>query len=90
MPRAAVQDNNRMSLRVTPEEKEVLMRAAALLHTNLTDFIIRNTVSAARKVIEENERIALSARDSLQVLDLLESPPAPNGKLLAAAFALPK
>jgi uncharacterized protein (DUF1778 family) len=32
----------------------------------------------------------LSERDSLRVLDLLENPPAPNAKLLAAARALPK
>jgi uncharacterized protein (DUF1778 family) len=35
-------------------------------------------------------RLQLSERDSLRILDLLENPPAPNGKLLAAARSLPK
>ena len=36
-----------------------------------------------------NEPRRLSERDSLRVLDLLDSPPPPNDKLLAAASALP-
>jgi hypothetical protein len=32
----------------------------------------------------------LSERDSLRVLNLLQNPPAPNAKLLAAAQSLPK
>jgi uncharacterized protein (DUF1778 family) len=41
-------------------------------------------------VIAESERILLSERDSLSVLNLLENPPAPNAKLRAAIAALPK
>jgi len=33
--------------------------------------------------------VQLSERDSLRVLELLENPPPPNEKLLAAARALP-
>ncbi len=90
MPRVPVEGNDRMSLRIASEEKSLLMRAAALQHTNLTEFVIRNVVQAARKVIEQNERLTLTERDSLRILDLLDEPPAPNEKLLAAAFALPK
>jgi uncharacterized protein (DUF1778 family) len=90
MPQIPVETNDRMSLRIASEDKSLLMRAAALQHINLTEFVIRNAVSVARKVIEENERVELTERDSLHVLDLLDNPPAPNDKLLAAAFALPK
>jgi len=90
MPQIPVETNDRMSLRIASEEKTLLMRAAALQHTNLTEFVIRNVMSAARKIIDENERLELTERDSLHVLDLLDNPPAPNDKLLAAAFALPK
>lgn len=34
--------------------------------------------------------IWLSERDSLRILELLKSPPAPNAKLLAAARVLPE
>ena len=90
MPQVPRETNDRMSLRIASEEKALLIRAAALEHTNLTEFVIRNAVSVARKVIEENERTELSGRDSLRVLDLLDNPPAPNDKLMAVAFALPK
>lgn len=89
MPRAAMEDNSRMSLRVRPEDKALLMRAVAYEHTDLTSFVLRNAIEAAKAVIARAERVALSERDSLRVLDALESPPRPNSKLLAAANALP-
>ena len=90
MPRIAVENNSRMSLRIGAEEKALLLRAVALNHTDLTDFVIRHALLAAKAVIEEADHVRLSGRDSLRVLDLLENPPAPNAKLLAAARALPK
>lgn len=90
MPRIAIEDNSRMSLRIGAEDKALLMRAVALKHTDLTDFVIRHALRAARSVIEEADRVRLSERDSLRVLDLLENPPAPNAKLLAASRALRK
>jgi uncharacterized protein (DUF1778 family) len=90
MPRAAVEGNNRMSLRIRPEEKSLLMRAVALKHTDLTDFVLRHALRAAKAVIHEANHVQLSDRDSLRILDLLENPPAPNAKLLASARALPK
>ena len=66
------------------------MRAVALNHTDLTDFVIRHALRAAKDVIEEADHLQLSERDSLRVMDLLENPPAPNAKLLAVARALPK
>ena len=89
MPRIAVEDNSRMSLRIRPDDKMLLMRAVAYEHTDLTDFVLRNAVQAAKAVIAQAEQISLSERDSLRVLDALEPPPAPNAKLLAAAYALP-
>ncbi len=90
MPRIAVEDNSRMSLRIRAEEKTLLLRAVALQHTDLTDFVLQHALRAARTVIEKSERVQLSGRDSLRVLDLLENPPAPNARLLAAARRIPK
>jgi len=90
MPRAIVEDNSRLALRVRPDDKATLMRAVALEHTDMADFILRHALDAARKVIEQAEHLTLSERDSLRVLDALENPPAPNAKLLAAARRLPK
>jgi uncharacterized protein (DUF1778 family) len=90
MPRVAVEDNNRMSLRIPPDEKAMLLRAAALKHKDLSEFVRQHSVDAAKAIIREEEHISLSQRDSLRVLDLLENPPKPNAKLVSAAKALPK
>ncbi len=89
MPIVAVEDNRRMSLRIRPEDKALLLRAVAYTNTDLTDFVIRNALQAAKTVIAQAEAISLSERDSLRVLAALEQPPVPNAKLLAAAQALP-
>lgn len=90
MPRIAIEDNSRMSLRIRSEEKALLLRAVALKHTDLTEFVIQHALRAAKDVIEEAEHVQLSERDSLRVLELLENPPTPNARLLAAARALPQ
>jgi len=90
MPRVAVEDNSRMSLRIRAEEKALLLRAVALKRTDLTDFVVRHAVQAAKDVIREADRIQLTERDSLLVLDLLENPPSPYARLLTAAQALPE
>jgi uncharacterized protein (DUF1778 family) len=90
MPRALVEDNNRLALRVRADDKATLMRAVTLEHTDMTDFILRHALVAARKVIEQAEHVTLSERDSLRVLDFLQNPPAPNAKLKAAARRVPK
>lgn len=89
MPRVAAENNNRMSLRIRPEDKALLLRAVAYTNTDLTDFVLRHAVQAAKSVIAQAEQAVLSERDSLRVLEALENPPAPNAKLLAAAQALP-
>ena len=89
MPRAALETNSRVALRIRSADKARLMRACALAHTDLTDFILKNVLPAADAVIDQAERVVLSERDSLRILELLEHPPAPNARMLAAARALP-
>jgi uncharacterized protein (DUF1778 family) len=89
MPRAAVRSNCRVALRILPADKARIMRAAALEHTNLTDFILRNTLRAAVEVIDRAERVVLSEKDNGLWLDLLDNPPKANARLIAAAKALP-
>lgn len=89
MPQPSIENNSRMSLRIAPEEKALLMRAVAIQGTTLTSFVTSTSVEAARAIVQQAERIALSQRDSLHVLDVLENPPRPTSRLLRAAEALP-
>ncbi len=89
MPRVTVEDNSRLALRVRAQDKAILMRAVALQHTDMTDFVLRHALDAARRVIEQAERVSLTERDSLRVLEALERPQPPNARLSKAASRLP-
>lgn len=45
MPRVAVETNSRVALRIRPNDKARLLRAVAIEHTDLTDFILRNALA---------------------------------------------
>ncbi len=57
---------------------------------NQVGFVTGKALATAKDVIEQSEHRALTERASLQVLDLLENPPKPNKRMMAAAFAMPK
>ncbi|MBJ5941844.1 DUF1778 domain-containing protein [Salmonella enterica subsp. enterica serovar London] len=66
-----------------------MVRAAAIQQTNLTDFVVSNVLPVAQKIVDAAERVYLTERDTKMIMEILDNPPAPNEKLLAAAFALP-
>ncbi len=77
MPRALT-DNGRVELRLRPEDKATL---------TLTGYILDVVLPRAEADIAEAERLALSERDSLRVLALLENPPAAPDRLVEVAKA---
>jgi uncharacterized protein (DUF1778 family) len=85
MATSSVARNDRIELRATKEEKQLLASAAAYERLDLTSFIMRNVLPAAREVVDRAERIVLSERDTARILKLLENPPRPTPALLAAA-----
>jgi uncharacterized protein (DUF1778 family) len=87
MPRA-IADSGRIELRLKPEDKATLTRAAALKRMDLTGYVLRSVLPQAEADIEAAEHVKLSERDSLRVLELLENPPEPNERLLRAAKGL--
>lgn len=89
MPRAAVEDNERMSLRIAASAKSKLLRAAALSNTDLTNFVTQSALREAEAVIANAEAVETSEQDYRRMMDLLENPPKPNPRLRAAIAALP-
>ena len=75
---------DRIELRATREEKRLLAAAAAYERLDLTSFIMRNVLPAARESVDRAGRIVLSERDTVRILDLLENPPEPSAALIAA------
>src|SRR5271163_5342983 len=79
--------NGRVELRLRPEDKATLTRAASIKRLDLTGYILGAALPKAEADIAEAERLTLSERDSLRVLALLESPPAAPDRLVRAAKA---
>jgi uncharacterized protein (DUF1778 family) len=77
--------DDRIELRATKAEKRLLAAAAAYERLDVTSFIMRNVLPAARDVLDRAERIVLSERDTARVLKLLDKPPKPTAALIAAA-----
>ena len=76
---------DRIELRATRDEKLLLAAAAACERLDMTSFIMRSVLPAAHEAVERAERIVLSERDTVRVLELLENPPKPTPALIAAA-----
>ena len=85
MPRTA-RRQERISLRVSPDSKDTLERAAAYVDKTLTDFVIDVALRQAKSVVREHETIALTALEWKRFRKLLLNPPRPN-KRLRKAFA---
>jgi uncharacterized protein (DUF1778 family) len=85
MPATTAAREARIELRATKKEKRLLAAASAYERLDLTSYILRTVLPAAREVVDRAERIRLRERDTLRVLDLLENPPEPAPALLAAA-----
>jgi len=85
MPPNVATREGRIELRATRDEKRILAAAAAHERLDVTTFIMRNVLPAAREVVDRAERMALSERDTSRILSLLENPPPPTPALVAAA-----
>lgn len=75
----------RLEARVTPEQKNLIARAAALRGFSVTEFVVASAQEAASEAIKDFELLTLhdSARDVF--VKAILNPPAPNKTARAAA-----
>jgi uncharacterized protein (DUF1778 family) len=78
------QRDQRLEVRVTPGQKELIERAACVQGRTVTDFVIATLQDAAQKAVEENSVWKLSQSQQKAFVEALMDPPAPNQKLRAA------
>lgn len=71
----------RLETRVTATQKELIERAAALQGRTVTDFVLTSVQEAARRAIDEYQRLDLSVRDSQAFVTALLNPQPVNHRL---------
>ncbi len=84
-PRRRTVRKARIDVRMTSESKELLVQAATLRNTNLSDFILNSAQKEAEQVIAAHHVITLSERVSRAFAEALANPPAPSKQARQAA-----
>jgi len=51
--------SRRLELRTTPEEREIIDRAAAASETGLTEFVVGSAVEAARRMLADRDQFEM-------------------------------
>ncbi len=73
---------DRIDLRITREQKELLARAAALSGVSMSSFLVNNALDQAKRIVVKSETITLSDRDRDLFYSILKNPPKPNKNLV--------
>lgn len=76
--------SERLEARVSPAQKELLARAAALEGRTVTDFVVSHACEAAAETIQEHEALALTRRDQQAFVRALLEPAEPTEALRRA------
>jgi len=79
--------DDRVTARIPHANRLIIERAAAVYGATLNQFIVQSALDRAGKILEREETLHLSERDSRIFLNALENPPIPSGKLVAALQA---
>ena len=75
---------SRLEARVTPDQKELIERAAAYQGRTVSDFVVNTMQEAAKDVIQEHEVLRLNGLQSRTFVESLLNPSEPNDALRKA------
>ncbi|HET8628954.1 MAG TPA: DUF1778 domain-containing protein [Thermomicrobiales bacterium] len=73
----------RLAARLSPQQKALIERAAAVEGLTVTEFVVRSAQAAAEAALARAAAIALSERDSARVAEALLHPRPPTPALRA-------
>lgn len=71
----------RINLRTSPEAKALIERAAALMGTTVSAFMLQHAYEAARRVVADNDTLLMSQQAFEAFAYTCENPPPPNAAL---------
>ena len=75
----------RLVARISPDDKAIIARAAALSGQSLASFVLAQARQAALDTLEARERIVLNAAQSRRFVEALLAPPRPPSPALLEA-----
>ncbi len=78
---AAIAKNNRINIRVSDNDKEMLELAARYSKQSLSSYIVDIVLKQAELDIKKNETITLNNEQRDLFLKILDNPPPPNEAL---------
>ena len=78
---AAIAKNNRINIRVSDDDKEMLELAAQYSKQSLSSYIVDIVLKQAELDIKKNETITLNNEQRDLFLKILDNPPLPNEAL---------
>lgn len=82
MPTAThARESARINLRTSPEAKALIERAAALMGTTVSGFMLQNAYEAARRIVADHDTLLLSQQAFDAFVASCENPPEPNDAL---------
>lgn len=82
-PRSREQE--RLEARLTPEQKQLIERAAELRGTTITEFVVVSAQQAAANTIKDFETLTIRDEAREVFIRAVLNPPAPNQAARAAA-----
>jgi uncharacterized protein (DUF1778 family) len=74
-------ESARINLRTSIEAKAMIERAAMLMGTTVSSFMLQNAFEAARKIVSETDTLMLTQRDFDAFTAAIENPSQPNKAL---------
>lgn len=75
-------ESARINLRVSPSAKALIERAAAIMGSTVSGFMLQNIYETAARVVAQHDSITLSDRDRDAFLDALANPAEPTQALI--------
>ncbi|MCR4299917.1 MAG: DUF1778 domain-containing protein [Gallionella sp.] len=81
MPTTLTNESARINLRTSAEAKAMIERAAALMGTTVSSFMLQNAFEAARRIVSETDTLLLTQRDFDVFTASIENPPKPKAAL---------
>ena len=75
MPRTSASKPSRLNIRVSQQEKDVLTRAASVLNTSVSNFVVQRAYAEAQVVLAEQSQFRLPDKKWREFCRALDSPP---------------